>query len=64
MASDAAETIVDFPPDGLSPGPTAAQLRAQARRWRRLALSVDARTGAELDILGGELDDRAEETKP
>jgi hypothetical protein len=68
MASDEAEPIVEFAPDtsrapAHRPAPTAAELRAQARRWRRLALSVDAQTGAQLDILGGELDSRADETE-
>ena len=38
---------------------TAAELRAQARRWRRLALSVDPDTADELEALSGELERKA-----
>jgi PAS domain-containing protein len=42
--------------------PTAAELRARARRWRRVALSVDPQTAADLETLGGELESQADRT--
>jgi hypothetical protein len=44
-----------------SPVATAAELRAQARRWRRLALSVDPQTARELEALGSELERQADQ---
>jgi PAS domain-containing protein len=38
---------------------TAADLRVQARRWRRLALSVDSETAAKLEALSRELENQA-----
>jgi len=44
--------------------PTAAELRGQARKWRRIALSVDPDTAAELEALSRELEIEADWTKP
>lgn len=45
---------------GTEPVQSAADLRTQARRWRRLALSVDPATAEDLEALGGELERRAD----
>ena len=44
--------------------PTAANLRAQARRWRRVALSVDPQTAEALEAHGRQLESEAKALDP